>query len=84
MRLDKFLKASRAIKRRSWAKEACEAGAVQINGRIGKAHTELQQGDCLEINLDGKDRIIKVEIYSIPEKGNLNPEDYNLVKTWIK
>ena len=80
MRLDKFLKACRAVKRRSWAKEACEAGAVTINDRVARAHNELKVGDLVEINLDGKERIIKVEVLNIPEKGTLAPDDFKLVK----
>ena len=78
MRLDKFLKVSRAIKRRSWAKEACESGAVTINGRMGKSHSELRINDIIEINFDGKEKIIRIEILNIPEKGKLSPEDFKL------
>jgi ribosomal 50S subunit-recycling heat shock protein len=77
MRLDKFLKLSRAIKRRAWAKEACENGIVTINGRIAKPHSELKTGDIIEINIDER-RKIKVEVVNISESGKLKPEDFRL------
>lgn len=49
MRLDKFLKVSRLIKRRTVANEICTAGRVQVNGRAAKAGTEVKIGDILEI-----------------------------------
>ena len=49
MRLDKFLKVSRLIKRRTVANEICTAGRVQVNGRAAKPGTELKPGDVLEI-----------------------------------
>ena len=47
MRLDKFLKNSRIIKRRTVAKEACEQGRVEVNGRIAKPGAELEEGDII-------------------------------------
>ncbi len=64
MRLDKFLKISRIIKRRSVAKEICEHGRVQINGRIAKAGHDVEVGDVLKIDL-GR-RIITVEVLETP------------------
>ena len=49
MRLDKFLKVSRLIKRRSVANEACDAGRVLINGKQAKASTNVKKGDVIEI-----------------------------------
>jgi len=49
MRLDKFLKVSRLIKRRTVANEICTAGRVQVNGRPAKPGTEVKPGDVLEI-----------------------------------
>ena len=80
MRLDKFLKVSRAIKRRSWAKEACESGAVKINGRLGKSHSDVKIDDIIEINFDGKEKIIRIKILNLPEKGNLSPNDFEIEK----
>ena len=49
MRLDKFLKNSRIIKRRTVAKEACEQGRVEVNGKIAKPGFELKEGDAIKI-----------------------------------
>jgi len=48
MRLDKFLKVSRLIKRRTIANEACDAGRVMINGKTAKAGTDVKIGDIIE------------------------------------
>ena len=65
MRLDKFLKVSRLIKRRTVAKEVCEAGAAKISGRVAKAGTEVKAGDIMEIRMGSK--LIKVEILATPD-----------------
>lgn len=65
MRLDKFLKVSRVIKRRPVANEACDAGRVCINGKVAKASTEVKMGDIVEIKFGEK--IIKFEIININE-----------------
>ena len=58
MRLDKFLKVSRVIKRRTIANEVCDAGRVSINGRPAKPSAEVKPGDILEIAFgSGKSRI---------------------------
>ena len=49
MRLDKYLKVSRIIKRRTVAKEACEGGRVSINEKIAKPSTDVKEGDIIEI-----------------------------------
>lgn len=49
MRLDKYLKVSRIIKRRTVAKEVCESGRVSINGKVAKAGTVVNEGDIIEI-----------------------------------
>lgn len=65
MRIDKFLKVSRIIKRRTVACEACEQGKVTVNGKVAKPGTAVKEGDILEITFGG--RIMKVEIVSISE-----------------
>lgn len=65
MRLDKFLKVSRVIKRRTVANDACDAGRVTINGKIAKASTEIKLGDIVEIKYG--DKIIKFEVININE-----------------
>ena len=54
MRLDKYLKVSRIIKRRTVAKEACDGGRVSINGKIAKAGAEVKEGDVLEIRFGSR------------------------------
>lgn len=49
MRLDKYLKISRIIKRRTVAKEACTSGRVSINGKIAKASTDVKENDIIEV-----------------------------------
>ena len=65
MRLDKFLKVSRIIKRRTLAKEVCDRQQVKINDRIAKAGTVVQSGDVLEILLG--QRFIKLRITELRE-----------------
>ena len=54
MRLDKYLKVSRIIKRRTVAKEASEGGRVTLNGKAAKPSTEVQEGDVMEIRFGEK------------------------------
>ncbi len=65
MRLDKFLKVSRIIKRRTLAKEACENGQAFINDRVAKAGSEVKAGDQITLKLGS--RIIKFEVAQIKE-----------------
>ena len=55
MRLDKFLKVSRIIKRRTVANEACDAGRVTVNGKVARASYDVKVGDILEITFGTKD-----------------------------
>lgn len=65
MRLDKFLKVSRLIKRRTIANEACDAGRVSINGKPAKASAAVKLGDIIEIEFGNK--AVKVEVLDIQE-----------------
>ena len=56
MRIDKYLKVSRLIKRRTVANEACDAERVVVNGRVARASYEVKIGDVIEINLGPKAR----------------------------
>lgn len=60
MRLDKYLKISRLIKRRTVANEACDAGRVTINGKIAKAGTEVSEGDRIEIRFGSNTTCVEV------------------------
>ena len=65
MRLDKYLKVSRLIKRRTIAKEICDGGKVKINGRVAKAGSDVKVGDRLEIGFGQKQ--LSAEILEIKE-----------------
>jgi len=61
MRLDKFLKNSRIIKRRTVAKEACEQGRVEVNGKVSKPGVELKEGDVIKITFGTSELEVRVE-----------------------
>lgn len=65
MRLDKYLKVSRLIKRRSVANEACDTGRITVNGKVAKASYDVKVGDIIEIRFGEK--LIKAEVVSIAE-----------------
>ncbi len=62
MRLDKYLKVSRLIKRRTIACEACEQGKVAVNGKVAKPSVNIKEGDIIEITFGEKTLKVKVEI----------------------
>lgn len=66
MRIDKFLKVSRLIKRRTVANEACDKGKIVVNGKIVKASYDVSVGDIIEITLG--ERQVKVEVLKTDEK----------------
>ncbi|HIZ22374.1 MAG TPA: RNA-binding S4 domain-containing protein [Candidatus Blautia faecigallinarum] len=65
MRLDKYLKVSRLIKRRTVANDACDAGRVLINEKPAKASAQVKAGDIIEIQFGGKN--VKVEVLDVKE-----------------
>lgn len=65
MRLDKYLKVSRLIKRRTVANEACDAGRVQVNGKPARASYDVQIGDEIVLSLGTRE--IKVKVVSVQE-----------------
>ena len=65
MRLDKYLKVSRLIKRRTVANEACDAGRVMVNGRPAKASVSVKAGDIIEILFGAKS--VKVRVLDIQD-----------------
>ena len=65
MRLDKYLKVSRIIKRRTVANEACDAGRVLVNGKVARASYDVKQGDVLELQLGSRN--INAEVVSVNE-----------------
>ena len=65
MRLDKFLKVSRLIKRRTVANEACDAGRVLVNDKVAKASVNVKAGDIIEIQFGT--RSVKAEVLNVQE-----------------
>lgn len=65
MRLDKYLKVSRIIKRRTVANDACDAGRVLVNGKAARASYDVKPGDILELQLGA--RSVKAKILSVNE-----------------
>ena len=65
MRLDKFLKVSRLIKRRAVANEACDAQRVEVNGRTAKASYDVKAGDIISIRMGEK--VIRAEVCEVKE-----------------
>ena len=71
MRLDKFLKVSRLIKRRTVANEACDNGRISVNGRVVKASYDVKVGDRIEISMG--ERTVAVEVLLVAE--NVRKDD---------
>ena len=71
MRLDKYLKISRLIKRRTVANDACDAGRVLINDKPAKASAQVKSGDVIEIQFGGKN--VRVEVLEV--KDTVSKED---------
>ena len=71
MRLDKFLKVSRLIKRRTVANEACDNGRISVNGRVVKASYEVKAGDRIEIAMGA--RTVAVEVVQVAD--NVRKDD---------
>ena len=65
MRLDKYLKVSRIIKRRTVANEACDAGRVTVNGKVARASYDVKVGDVMEIAFG--EHTVKAEILDVSE-----------------
>lgn len=65
MRLDKYLKVSRIIKRRTIANEACDAGRVTVNGRVARASLDIKVNDIIEISFGAKN--VKVQVLNVAE-----------------
>ena len=77
MRLDKFLKVSRIIKRRTVANEACDAGRVSVNGKVARASYDVKENDIIEIAMASKPiklKVLQVNEYSTKETASLNYE----------
>lgn len=80
VRLDKYLKTTRLIKRRTIANEACDAGRISVNGKVQRASYEVKEGDVIEIALGTKPltvRVLKVSEYATKETAG---EGYTVVE----
>lgn len=73
MRLDKWLKVSRIIKRRTIANEACDKDKIKVNNKIARASTEVKVGDIIEISMGNRQS--SLEVLKVPEKGNVTTQD---------
>lgn len=65
MRLDKYLKVSRLIKRRTVANEACDAGRVTVNGKVARASYDVKVGDEIALTLGARE--VRVEVIAVQE-----------------
>jgi ribosomal 50S subunit-recycling heat shock protein len=79
MRLDKFLKVSRLIKRRSVANDACNAGRVEINGKVAKSGTPVSVNDVIQISFGNN--VVKVRVDAI--KDTTKKEDADSMFTYL-
>lgn len=80
MRLDKYLKVTRIIKRRTVANEACDAGKITVNEKIARASYDVKIGDIIQINMGQKP--VKVKVLSVSEyatKENAS-ENYQVIE----
>ena len=84
MRMDKFLKVSRIIKRRTLAKELTELGRVEINGKVSKPSSEVKVGDILKIELRDYIMVVKVNVVKENVRANEAAYMYEIVSEEFK
>lgn len=75
MRLDKYLKVTRLIKRRTVANEACDAGRISVNGKTARASYDVKEGDIIDINMGMrplKVKVLKVSEHATKEDASTN------------
>ncbi len=77
MRLDKFLKVSRIIKRRELIKDFCKNGFIKLNGNLTKPSKEIKVGDIIEINTPLK--FLKVKVLDIPKSKNVSKTEAKML-----
>ena len=80
MRIDKYLKVTRIIKRRTVANEVCDAGRITVNGRVVKASYYVKEGDIIEINMGQNP--LKIRVLNVVEyvKKENAAENYEVIK----
>ncbi|MCL6626615.1 RNA-binding S4 domain-containing protein [Alicyclobacillus kakegawensis] len=84
MRLDKFLKVSRLIKRRTVAKEICDAGRIELNGRVAKAASEVNVGDVVTIHYGQKTTEVRVVRLSETARKDAAGDLYEVVRESVR
>lgn len=84
MRLDKFLKVSRIIKRRTLAKEVAEAGRIKVNGKVAKPATEVKEADELIIDFGRRQLVARVELVKAAARVSEAREMYTIVAETYK
>ncbi len=77
MRLDKYLKVTRLIKRRAVANEACDLGRVTVNGKVARASLEVKENDVIEVSLGQKP--LKVRVLKVSEHATKDTAGENYV-----
>lgn len=80
MRIDKFLKVSRIIKRRTLAKEITDQGRITINGKVAKAGSTLKEGDYINIRFGQKQLTVQVKLLVEPSKKDDATKLYEVIK----
>ena len=80
MRLDKYLKVSRIIKRRTVANEACDSGRVMLNDKVARASAEVKAGDVIEIAFGNKSVKVRVTVYRRPSARKTQRKCLNICK----
>lgn len=80
MRLDKYLKVTRLIKRRTVANEACDAGKIEVNGKTARASYDVKIGDIITINMG--QRPLKVKVLTVSEYATKEnaAENYTIIE----
>lgn len=79
MRLDKYLKVTRLIKRRTVANEACDAGKIEVNGRVARASYEVKAGDTITIKMGIRELSVKVVSVMESPSRNQSGELYTVI-----
>jgi ribosomal 50S subunit-recycling heat shock protein len=79
MRLDKYLKVSRLIKRRTLAKEVCDQGRISINDLTAKASSEVKEGDTLQIRFGQKNVVVRIDRIAEAARKEESSEMYTLL-----
>ena len=80
MRLDKYLKVSRLIKRRTLAKDVSDQGRIDVNGRVAKPGTELKVGDTIKLNFGSRILVVRVVHLTSTARKDVAQEMYEVIE----